>query len=97
MPLIALVCAAGHTEDAYVHSLDETPVRLCVLCGQTMLRGLSLGRGLTYFSEKQPRRIMNIDKGETPIRSPKQHEDMMRERSLTPATDWGVSLRESKL
>lgn len=97
MPLYTMQCVCGGTCDAYVPTAQHVVARDCPRCGEPMEKGLSWGHGLTYFSEKNPQRIMNIDRGRTPIRSHKQHEDLMRRHQLTPATDWHTSKKPSRM
>jgi hypothetical protein len=97
MPLLAMACVQGHSQDIYTPHIEETPHRDCDTCGECLVRQPAYGRGLTYFSEKTPRRIRNIDGGKVPIRSPRQHEDAMAQHGLTPATDWAVSMKPSRM
>lgn len=97
MPLIVLECVCGYTEDAYVPLMSsEAPARQCADCATEMTRGLAWGHPLRYFSEKSPRRIVNLDGGRTAITSHGQHQALMKSKGVEPATDWHTSGRRSK-
>lgn len=84
MPLYDKQCLAGHTTTIYAHTPIERYCRtvLCAQCGQTMTTVLSVGQGLTYFSEKRPQVLTNMGHEPVVITSPQQHREEMRKRGL---------------
>lgn len=98
MPLHALRCLNGHASEQYVHCAADRgcATRLCA-CGETLAPVPGYPQVLRYFSEKSPRRIMNLDRGQTEIRSHAQHQALMRATGREPATEWGMSMKPSKL
>lgn len=97
MPLISLQCLNGHPQEQYLATWGDfgALTRHC-WCGETCAPAPSFGMPLLYFSEKSPRRILNLD-AQREIRSPFEHQKIMREKGLEPATDWHTSKRASRM
>ena len=90
MPLLNVRCPNGHCTSVYVASMAaryRDVSRVCA-CGHPYIPQLTVGTPLLYFSEKRPQYIDNL--GAT-IRSHGQHVQVMKERGVTPATEWHVS------
>ena len=90
MPTIEVRCSQNHSDVRYLHTWayrDHVPPKVCH-CGLEMHEVPSFGTPLTYFSEKTPRYIDNL---EATIRSHGQHVRRMKERGVEPATDWHTS------
>jgi hypothetical protein len=63
MPLYNYRCPNDHLSvDRYKRRADDrdTHNETCTECGEQLVRGLSMGRGLTYFEEGRGRWIENI-------------------------------------
>ena len=95
MPIFEYRCPHGHTQEHYVHRAEQAPRQYdCDACAQPSyaVRQISAPHTPQYFSESNPRIIQNLAPG-VPISSHGQHERLMRERGLSPATDWHTSKR----
>lgn len=91
MPLFEYRCPAQHVIEHYYHAGADVPlVRPCSQCQREAQREFPLPNVLNYFSESNGRVIQNIDPT-VPIHSHAQHQRMMKERGLEPATQWHVS------
>jgi len=84
MPLYALKCQeCGLIHEAYEHTAADFGCRTILCdCGSTMGPTLSVGRGLTYFSEKAPRVIHNLGHEPVVIRSHEEHRRKMKEAGV---------------
>ena len=80
MPIFRFECEAGHGVDVFEHARDDLGCRtfICATCHHTMVPVLSVGRGLTYFSEKTPRLIRNLGDKPMTIRSHGEHVRAMK-------------------
>lgn len=86
MPLYDVTCLNGHSRTVYYATAQDKRCRthLCPQCGHTQGFVLSVGQGLTYFSEKSPQVIENLGHDPVIIRSPKEHREAMRKAGV----DW---------
>lgn len=84
MPLYQVQCLNHHTRTVFYHTARDKGCRLhvCPECGHTQGFTLSVGHGLTYFSEKQAPVITNLGHEPVTVTSPAQHERLMKERGL---------------
>lgn len=95
MPLYEYQCEAHHTLEHYVPTSTEAPLtRACGQCGREAQRLFPLPNMLQYFSESNGRRIMNLDPKRV-IHSHGEHQRLMKQRGLEPATDWHVSMKQT--
>lgn len=90
MPLYDLICLACQQEvpDRFFHRKPApNAMPVCPQCGHrlTVNPRTSLGRGLTYFSEKSPQVIHNLGHDPVTITSEAQRQRIMKERGLTEA------------
>jgi hypothetical protein len=88
MPIYEYRCKEGHVQEHYV-ALETQAVRWrsCETCLHPALRTISAPHALQFFSESRPQIIQAIDPVR-PITSPGQHNRLMREQGLEPATQW---------
>jgi len=88
MPLLSIQCAdCGSQTSIFEHSRDDFGCRTILCdCGSTMGPTLSVGRGLTYFSEKRPQVIHNLGHEPVVIRSHEEHKRKMKEAGV----EWAV-------
>ena len=83
MPLFAFRCLCGNEAEQFEHTRDDLGCRTIVCpCGSTMGPVLSLGLGLMYFSEKNPRVIHNLGHEPVVIRSHEEHRRKMKEAGV---------------
>ena len=83
MPLFAFRCICGNEAEQFEHTRDDFGCRTVLCdCGSTVGPTLSLGRGLTYFSEKKPRVIRNLGHKPITITSHEQHKAEMRKAGV---------------
>jgi len=97
MPLFDMRCEQGHTREMFAHTLEQVRERGveegCPRCLETLYPQLSLGRGLTYFSQKGGGRVIhNLGPQPVTITSTKQHERIMKEQGVA----WAPSRRGMK-
>lgn len=91
MPLYEYRCAAGHCNEHYEPSYAQAPaVRDCRQCYGLALRQLSRVNVLNYFSQANGRVIQNLDRTRV-IHSHAEHQQLMREKGVEPATQWHTS------
>jgi len=92
MPLWEAECLiCGDTREMYAPSYTHFTERLeheqCANCDGSLEPGFSMGKGLTYFSQKAGGRVIhNLGPQPVTITSTKQHERIMREQGVTWAT-----------
>lgn len=63
MPLYNYKCPQRHVSvDRYMHRVADrdSHIEHCPECGAQLVRGLSMGKGLTYFEEGRGRWLENI-------------------------------------
>ena len=84
MPLFAVKCPeCGNGTNVFEHTRDDFGCRTVLCdCGSTVAPVLSVGRGLTYFSEKRPRVIWNLGPEPVVIRSHAEHRRKMKEAGV---------------
>ena len=94
MPIYEYRCLVGHRQEHYVHRAEQAPAQYdCEQCLLSASRLFPTPNTQQYFSESSGRIIQNLAPG-VPITSPRQHEQLMRAKGLTPATDWHTSKRQ---
>ena len=91
MPLFAILCSScGSETSIFEHTTADFGCRTILCdCGSTMAPVLSVGRGLTYFSEKRPRVIRNLSDKPVVIRSHGEHREAMKKAGV----EWAVPKR----
>jgi hypothetical protein len=91
MPLYEYRCSRGHRSEHYSHTFEQA-LRIwdCDYCMRPALRVLSTPNMLQFFSESSPQTIEAIDP-QRPITSPAEHNRLMKEHGLEPATQWHTS------
>lgn len=91
MPLYEYACEARHTIEHYYPTGRMAPeVVPCTQCDRQAVRLFPLVNCLQYFSEANGRVIENLDPARV-LHSYGQHEQLMRERGVQPATTWHTS------
>lgn len=88
MPLFDMVCVNGHHREMFAHTVEQARQRgyaeLCDVCLRELKPGLSLGKGLTYFSQKAGGRVIhNLGAQPVTITSDKQHRELMKKEGVT--------------
>ena len=97
MPLFDMVCNNGHHREMFAHTVEKAKGRGiaegCDACGYALVPGFSMGRGLTYFSQKGGGRVIhNLGPQPVTITSTAQHERIMKEQGVA----WAPSRRGMK-
>ena len=88
MPLYEYRCAARHTLEHYYPTEQQAPpMKPCSQCTGMAVRLFPLVNCLQYFSESSGRIIENLDKGRV-LHSYGEHERLMRQKGVEPATQW---------
>lgn len=87
MPLYDVACYNAHRRAVYYHRARDKgcSTHICPHCGATETFTLSVGRGLTYFSESTAQVIYNMGHEPVTITSPAQHRAEMKTRGLALA------------
>lgn len=95
MPLYEYRCALGHVFECYEPVAWRAPtVRGCTSCYCLAHRQFPLVNVLQYFSEANGRVIQNLDPHRV-LHSHGEHQALMREKGVEPATDWHVSMKRT--
>jgi hypothetical protein len=87
MPLFMCEDLHGHVTEVFAHHPLDLRTVICEVCQSTMARVLSMGRGLTYFSEKSGQWIYNLGDQPVYITSHEQHRAEMRKAGVDWATE----------
>lgn len=88
MPLFDYRCGDGHVVEEYYPTASHAPeIKPCRTCGQHACRLMALPNMLQYFSESSGRVIQNLNPSRM-IHSHAEHQRMMKEKGVEPATQW---------
>jgi hypothetical protein len=88
MPLYDYACRVPHIIEHYFPTGSMAPqVLCCTQCGREAVRIFPLVNCLQYFSETNGRTIENLDPARV-LHSHGQHQRLMQERGVEPATQW---------
>lgn len=93
MPIYEYRCLGEpqHAHEHYYHSHKDCPtVKDCATCGGEAVRLMPLPNMLQYFSESNARVIQNLDPSRA-IHSHGEHQRLMKEKGMEPATQWHTS------
>jgi len=82
MPLYTVRCLNQHSRDVYYHRSQDKGchTHICPQCGEGQGFVLSMGSGLTYFSESHAQIITNLGHEPIAITSPDHLEREMKKR-----------------
>jgi hypothetical protein len=97
MPLIALVCLAGHAAERFLHAAADLGAAtwLCP-CGETLAPALSVGRGLTYFETGRTFTLRHGVPAPVEIASHGQHRRVLHQHGLEWVADWHTQKSRSR-
>ncbi len=97
MPLFDYRCTLGHVHERFFHTTASAPTVVdCRQCDRLAPRCWPLVNCPQFFSESNGRVIQNLDPTRV-IHSPAEHRQLMKDKGVDIATDWGVSMRPSRM